>query len=349
MTGSAEAPRAEPPAALRLGLALGGQRDAADWQRDLALAARAEGLGFGSAWLPEGHFQPGATSAPLVGLAALAGRTRRMRLATTSLLLPLHHPLRVAADVAALDLLSGGRVVLGLGRGFRPPAFQGFGVAAQHKRDRFDESLDALLEAWSGRPFRLEGSHWSSLDARPLRLGVRPLQRPHPPLVVAAFGPKGLRQAARRGLAYLASPLESLPVLEENQRLWREGLEAEGRSPPKAGEVGAVPVMRTVHVSHDAAETHRVREALRRAAPRAPRNAPAALRRAAAGRLEDRVLVGGANEVADGLARYRERLGMDLLVVRPALPGARPAEVEASLERLAMLVAAAPCDAVETR
>lgn len=321
---------------LAVGIALGGTPDLAPWARTFALVERAEALGLHSVWLPEGHFRPGATPSPLVVLSAFAARTRRLRLATTSLLLSIHHPLPVAAEVATLDALSGGRVILGLGRGFQPGLFRAFGVAAADKRSRFDEVLDAILRAWSGEPFTLDGDHFASLGGAELRATLRPVQRPHPPLVVAAFGEKGLRQAARRGLPYLASPLETLPRLVENQAVWRAHLAG-----PLDPAAPAAPVMRTVHVAADDAEARRVRRALAEQHASVGRGAPAALLRAAEGRPEDRVVVGTREAVVDGLARYRERLGMDLLVARTEVPGASEAERDASLERLATRVAPA--------
>lgn len=318
-------------------MALGAGADAAAWQRVLHLAVRADELGLHSVWLPEHHFHPTATPSPLIALSAFAARTRRIRLATTSLLLPVQHPLHVAAQVALLDQLSGGRVLLGLGRGFRPPLFEAFGVVARTKRDRFDESLATLLAAWSGVPFALDGLHFGVPDGGDFRLELRPAQHPHPPLVVAAFGPKGLAQAARHGLPYLASPMETLEILSENYGIWRQALECP--LDPRAPEV---PVMRTAFLAADDAAAARVRDALERETrPLARGPTPRALARAAEGRLEDRTIVGTRNQVADRIAAYRERLGMDLLVVRTEVPGASEAQREGSLEALAELVSAA--------
>ena len=201
---------------LRLGLALGGAADVAGWRRLLAHAEHAERLGLHSVWVPEMHFRPGAMASPLLALSAIAARTRRIRLGTTSLLLPIHHPLRIAEEVAALDALSGGRVELGLGRGFAPAVLRTFGVDARDKRDRFDAALAAILAAW-------EAAERAGPGPRP---ALRPVQRPHPPLLVAAFGKKGLLQSARHGLPYLASPLESLDALAENFALHRSSLPA---------------------------------------------------------------------------------------------------------------------------
>ncbi len=316
---------------LRLGLALGAAATPEGWNRTLGLVERADALGLHSAWLPEHHFHPSATPSPLVALTAFAMRSKNLRLATTSLLLPVQHPLHVAAQVALLDQLSGGRVLLGLGRGFRPPLFQAFGVAAKTKRDRFDESLETMLAAWSGVPIDLDGPHFGVPDADAFRLGLRPHQRPHPPLVVAAFGPMGLAQAARHGLPYLASPMEALPLLVENYDIWREALV--GELDPRAP---AVPVMRTAFVARDDLGAARVFAALEKE-QRPPTGGPTpkALQRAAEGKMEDRILVGTRNEVLDRIADYREKLGMDLLVVRTEVPGASESDREASLEALA--------------
>jgi len=295
-----------------VGLALGGPGDPQGWAEACARAEWADAAGLDSLWLPEGHLRRGAPASPLLGLAAFAARTARIRLATTSLLLSIHDPVRVAAEVATLDQLSGGRVVLGLGRGFEPTVLRAFGVEPRTKRDRFDDALDEILRIW-----REEDEE---------RAALRPVQRPHPPLFVAAFGAKGLAQAARRGLPYLASPIESLATLERNFARHAEGLPEGTAAPP-------VAVMRTVHVTAGAAETRRLREAAEAEFAALGSRAAGALADAAAGAAEERVIVGEAAEVAEGIARYRERLGLDLLVVRAA---ARSDERErrASLERL---------------
>jgi len=314
---------------LAVGLALGGAAEASGWPTFLARAEHAEALGLHSVWVPEGHFRRGAMASPLVALSALAARTCRVRLGTTSLLLPVHHPLRLAQEVAALDVLSQGRVMLGLGRGFAAALFQAFGVEAHTKRDRFDEALDAMLRAFGGEPMELAGGHFATGGGRFVTPTLRPVQRPHPPLLVAAFGKKGLLQAARRGLPYLASPLETLGVLIENHALHRAHL-------PPGGVVGPfrTPVMRTVHLAADDTEATQVRERLAAEALGSARALPPALARAAAGPVKERVVVGGETEVIEGLLAYRERLGMDLLIVRSEVGGLSEDVRRRSLERL---------------
>jgi len=319
---------------LKLGLALAGAARPEEWPRVLDWAERAEALGLHSLWLPEGHFRRGALASPLIVLSAVAARTRRLRLATTSLLLPVHHPLRVAQEVAVLDLLSGGRVILGVGRGFAEPLFRAFGLEVREKRDRFDEALDAILRAWAGERLSLSGEHFATLEGRTVVPSLRPLQRPHPPLVVAAFGRKGLLQAARRGLPWLASPVETLEALAENLAFHRSHL-----PPGVDGARLGMPLMRTVYVAATDTDARRVREALAAEAARMLAGLPPSLARSAAGPPESRALVGTLGEVRELLARYRERLGMDLLVARIEVPATSDAERRAALERLAALVA----------
>ena len=149
-----------------------------DWERAaLPLtdqAERADALGFGSFWLPESHFTGStANPAPLLLLAAVAARTRRIRIATTSFLLPVRHPLQVAEEVAVLDRISHGRVILGVGRGFRKALFTAFDVSVKEKRDLFESALAVMRDAWAVKPIGPgEG------DAPPVVLSPLPLQRP---------------------------------------------------------------------------------------------------------------------------------------------------------------------------
>jgi alkanesulfonate monooxygenase SsuD/methylene tetrahydromethanopterin reductase-like flavin-dependent oxidoreductase (luciferase family) len=314
----------------QLAISLGGSMHGEDWQRSLAWVDLAEELGLHSVWLPEMHFAPGVCSTPLLALAGFAARTRKLRLATTSVLLPIHHPLRVAEEVTALDRLSDGRVILGLGRGFRPQLFAAYGIDPATKRGRFDEALDLMLEAWSGRPVSAAGTPFEAPEDSHEPLPVLPHQRPHPPLAVAAFGRLGLTQAANRALPYIASPLESLDLVEENHHFHRENL-PEGTDP----DALVVPILRTVHAAKTDAEAARVLRGLEEESSAMPRGrTPKALARAAEAGIEERVVVGTRNEVADRLCAYRERIGVDLLIVRPQVSGATQDERAEALARL---------------
>jgi len=292
-------------------------------------AERAEALGFHSIFLPEHHFTRGAVPAPLLLLAAAAARTRTLRLGTTSYLLPLRHPLHAAAEVAVLDRISEGRVILGVGRGFRKATFTAFDVPVAEKRDRFETALAAMRDAWEGKPVVATDDE----PGPPAVLSPLPVQQPHPPIWLAAFGPKALAQAGRLALPYLASPMEPLPKLEENLARYREACEAAGRQPPSD-----VPIMRTVFVAEDVSALARVSAALESQLQALAKTSSAALRsRVASAALEDWALVGEPAAVRDQVAALRERFGMTHLIVRAQIPGVDPAELEASVDRIAAL------------
>jgi alkanesulfonate monooxygenase SsuD/methylene tetrahydromethanopterin reductase-like flavin-dependent oxidoreductase (luciferase family) len=292
----------------------------------------AEELGLQSFWLPESHFVGARPMpAPLLQLAAVAARTTRLRLATTSYLLPHRNPIQAAEEVAVLDQLSGGRTILGVGRGFQSALFAAFDVPIRDKRDRFEAALRVMRCAWAGEPVGIdpgaEGAESASIHVSPL-----PVQKPHPPIWVAAFGPKALKQAGRLALPYLASPMEPIDRLEENYALHREACPEDARDLD-------VPIMRTVFITCDRELAGRVRQALQQQTALLARSNAVRLRRVADSALEDWALVGEPAAVADAVAFYRERLGMTHLIVRPGISSIPSAETQKSLELIAELSA----------
>ena len=249
-----------------------------------------------------------------------------MRLGTTSYLLPVRNPFQAAEEVAVLDRISNGRVILGLGRGFRPALFAAFGVDPRTKRKRFSESLDLMKRAWAGEAIEVgEG------EARTrIRLSPLPVQQPHPELWVAAFGPLALKQAGALALPYLSSPLETVQRLEANHEVHRGALPAGAPRP-------LVPVMRTVFVSNDRAARERVRSGLVAQVVRMARSGSRLVPEEQLLDIENWAIVGDLPEVRDGIERYRELLGMTHLVARCGVPGAAPREVEESIRQLARL------------
>jgi len=287
----------------------------------------ADRLGFHSLFLPESHFTGAASCpSPLVVLAAAAARTKRLRLGTTSYLLPVRNAFQAAEEVAVLDRISNGRVILGLGRGFRPALFAAFGVDPRTKRQRFSESLDLMKRAWAGEAIEVgEG------EARTrIRLSPLPVQQPHPELWVAAFGPLALKQAGRLGLPYLSSPLETIERLEANHQVHRDALPAGAPRP-------IVPLMRTVFVSDDRQLCNRVRSGLIAQAVRMARSGSRLVREDQLLEIENWALVGDPAQVRDGIERYRELVGMTHLIARCGVPDAAPREIEESLRLLARL------------
>ena len=287
----------------------------------------ADRLGFHSLFLPESHFTGSAACpSPLVVLAAAAARTTRLRLGTTSYLLPIRNAFQAAEEVAVLDRISNGRVILGLGRGSRPALFAAFGVDPRTKRQRFSESLDLMRRAWAGEAIEVgEG------EARTrVRLSPLPVQQPHPELWVAAFGPLALKQAGELGLPYLSSPLETIQRLKANHQVHRDALPAGAPRP-------IVPIMRTVFVSNDRQTCDRVRSGLIAQAVRMARSGSRLVNEEQLLDIENWALVGDLPQVRDGIDRYTGLIGMTHLIARCGVPDAAPEEVQQSLRLLAAL------------
>jgi alkanesulfonate monooxygenase SsuD/methylene tetrahydromethanopterin reductase-like flavin-dependent oxidoreductase (luciferase family) len=182
----------------------------------------AEELGFESVWLPEHHFAIyGMLGNPLIFAASVAARTRRMKIGTAIMVVPFQHPLRLAEDAALVDALSGGRLLLGLGRGYQPPEFGGFGLDQGASRGMFDEGFDIVRRALSGESFAHEGKFWSFRD--PVEIYPKPIQKPHPPFYLAAISAGTYDLAARLGISLLRSPtftdLETVTARFEDYRV----------------------------------------------------------------------------------------------------------------------------------
>jgi alkanesulfonate monooxygenase SsuD/methylene tetrahydromethanopterin reductase-like flavin-dependent oxidoreductase (luciferase family) len=286
-----------------------------------AQAEQAEALGFHSFWLPENHFSGrAAIPSPLMLLAAIAGRTQRIRLGCTSYLLPIRNPLLAAEEVAVLDQLCEGRLILGLGRGLSGAMFKAFGVDAGDKRKLFQANLNIMQRAWRGEALDTDE------NGQPVRLSPLPKQRPAPPLWVAAFGPLALQQVARLGLPYLASPIESLDVLEGNYQRYHLEVADAGQD-----AVSTVPVMRTVFVTEGGRQTEQVRAAL-------VDNVPTAFRKKEIG-VDEWAVVGDCHYVRDKLAEYIDRIALSHLIVRSGVPGIDEAMQLSSHQRLLKLAA----------
>lgn len=160
-----------------------------------------EELGFHSVWLTEHHFiEDGYLPSLLPMAAAVAARTRRVRIGTWVLLLPLHHALRVAEDAAVVDILSNGRFDLGVGLGYRLGEFEAFGIERRHRPSLLEEGVEVIRRAWTEERFSFTGRRYRLKD---VSLQPKPVQRPHPPLWIGGRASASVRRAARLGCPLL--------------------------------------------------------------------------------------------------------------------------------------------------
>jgi alkanesulfonate monooxygenase SsuD/methylene tetrahydromethanopterin reductase-like flavin-dependent oxidoreductase (luciferase family) len=169
------------------------------------MAAHADANGFDFVSLEEHHGAPnGWSPSPLVMAGAVFGRCPRIGVSLSALLVPLHDPLRIAEDIAVLDLLSGGRFVVIAGIGYRPEEYAAHGKSWADRGRLMDEAVVAMLAAWTGEPFDHHGAT--------VRVTPRPFTQPHPPLVIGGTSKPAARRAARLGLPL--SPADNVPELE---------------------------------------------------------------------------------------------------------------------------------------
>jgi alkanesulfonate monooxygenase SsuD/methylene tetrahydromethanopterin reductase-like flavin-dependent oxidoreductase (luciferase family) len=180
-------------------------RNANDFVADiLAEAVYAEKVGLHSAWIGEHHFSTlGVLSCPDLVLAAVAARTRRIRLAPAVTVLPLHHPIRVAEQWATLDLLSGGRVDFAAGRGYDRREYLPFNVSFEDNQEIFEEGMEIVRLLWSSeQPISYRGKHYRFQD---VAITPKPVQRPLP-AYVASFSQPSIELAARLGCGLIVAP-----------------------------------------------------------------------------------------------------------------------------------------------
>ena len=223
------------------------------YARAIEQAQAAEALGFRNAWLAEHHFSTyGYLSRPLQLASYIAAKTTRLRVGTAVIVVPLHHPLIVAEEIATLDVLSGGRTDVGLGRGYQRYEFERFGLKLD-SGSRWDESLDILLKAFEGRPFSYHGQVF---DIPETSIYPKPVQKPRPPVWVTAQSEYSIEAAARRGLNVLTGGFGvSVERLAEFGQIFNR-VAAETAT----GKRPLVGVQRAVYVTKDEADAREAAE-----------------------------------------------------------------------------------------
>jgi alkanesulfonate monooxygenase SsuD/methylene tetrahydromethanopterin reductase-like flavin-dependent oxidoreductase (luciferase family) len=234
-----------------------GPSDSQGYENFVQYVVEAEELGFESLFLVEHHFTGiGQVSSSLSLLAYLAAKTSKIRLGTGVVVLPWHNPVLVAEQAATLDLLSNGRLDLGVGRGYRKPEFDGFCVPMEEAQERFDEAVEVIRKAWtSAGRFSHHGKRWN-YDNIVVEPPVR--QYPHPPMWLGAVSADSIRRAAREGYNLLLDQVASVAEVGERIAIFREECERVGR----AYQSHMVGVTRGLYLAQTGEE--RARQAARR-------------------------------------------------------------------------------------
>jgi len=273
-------------------------------------AEAAEELGFQSFWIAEHHFHEyGAIPRPPVWISAAAQRTRRIRLGAAVAVLPFENPVRTAEDYAMVDILSGGRLEMGVGSGYLEHEFEGFGIDPGEKRQRFDESLEILLQAWAGDRFSYEGAYYQVKD---IALNVVPIQKPRPPVSVAILRNEAAPFVGQKRLPIMMIPYatsEHISELAVTTRKFREAFSLAGGAAESA----------TVHFglhTHCAESTAKARADAEVAVNRYVRTRLYARQRTFGSLIEkDLVAIGDPDEIVR-VARLYESAGLtDFLII----------------------------------
>jgi alkanesulfonate monooxygenase SsuD/methylene tetrahydromethanopterin reductase-like flavin-dependent oxidoreductase (luciferase family) len=277
--------------------------------------------GYDCVWLAEHHFNTYSVCPSINVMAThVAARTRHLRIGMAVSLAAFYHPLRLAEEVAMVDVLSGGRVNWGAGRGFDRLEFDTFAVPVEESSDRFRECVEIVLAAWTQERVSYEGRFWRYHDIEVL---PKPTQSPHPPVWLAASSPDSIRRAAEKGYDILQDPHATHAEIGAKREHYYQVLREHGF--PTGGRV--IPTARLLAVGATEGEAEAVARtgaawtvssyanASKRAGP------PPSYQRAGVDPVErymnEVVVRGTPDRVADKLIELRETIGLEYLMCAP--------------------------------
>lgn len=299
---------------------------------------RAEELGFDSVWMEEhhsvtNHYWP----SPLPVLAGFATRTTRMRLGTDILVAPFYHPVRLAEDAAMLDVMSGGRFVLGIAIGYKPDEFALYGTDLEKRGARFEEQLAIMKGLWTQESVSFKGTYYKVEG----RLEPKPVTRPHPPVWIGGWGDITLRRAATLADNWVPGPTADLARLLAGKQQFLANRRAAGRGEP----VTEWPLTRDVIIADTDREARELAE----------KHIMISYRKEYAGGwrhpfidasvatdldalMKNRFLIGGPDQVIRALKPFVSEYGVTHLICRVFFPGMPHRHIMRELELIAQEV-----------
>jgi probable F420-dependent oxidoreductase len=296
---------------------------------------RAEDLGFDSVWMEEhhsvtDHYWP----SPLPVLAGFATRTTRMRLGTDILVAPFYHPVRLAEDAAMLDVMSGGRFVLGIAIGYKPDEFALYGAALEKRGARFEEQLAVMKALWTQDRVAFHGTYYT-VDGR---LEPRPVTRPHPPVWIGGWGDITLRRAATLADNWVPGPTADLTRLLAGKQQFLANRRAAGRNEA----VTEWPLTRDVIIADTDREARELAEkhimiSYRKEYAGGWRHPfiDASIATDLDALMQNRFLIGGPDQVVRALRPFVTEYGMTHLICRVFFPGMPHRHIMRELELIA--------------
>jgi alkanesulfonate monooxygenase SsuD/methylene tetrahydromethanopterin reductase-like flavin-dependent oxidoreductase (luciferase family) len=306
------------------------------WYREsLEEVTRAEELGFDSVWMEEhhsvrNHYWP----SPLTVLAGYATRTSRMTLGTDILVAPFYHPVRLAEDVAMLDIVSNGRMVLGIAIGYKPDEFALYGAELDKRGARFEEQLRIMSALWRGEHVQWKSDSYT-VDGR---LEPLPVTTPQPPVWIGGWGELTLRRAATLADNWIPGPTADLRRLLDGKKKFLANREAAGRATPPA----EWPLTRDVIIAETDARARQLAEehimiAYRREYAGGWRHPfiDASIATDLDRLMADRFIIGGPDQCVAQIRRFVEQYGMTHLICRMFFPGMPHQHIMKELDLLA--------------
>jgi len=311
------------------------------YQEALEEVTRAEELGFDSVWMEEhhavtNHYWP----SPLTVLAGFATRTSRMMLGTDIVVAAFHHPVRLAEDVAMLDVMSRGRITLGIAIGYKPDEFALYGVELEKRGARLEEQLAIMKGLWTRDRVSFKGAYYTVEG----RLEPKPVTKPHPPVWIGGWGDITLRRAATLADNWIPGPTADLKRLLAGKKRFIDNRRAAGRSQP----ITEWPLTRDLIVAdtddkaRELAEQH-IMIAYRKEYAGGWRHPfiDASVATDLDRLMADRFIVGGPDQCVEQIRRFTEEYGMTHLICRTFFPGMPHAHIMRELELIAREVAPA--------
>ena len=308
-----------------MGLSLGdGDDPVAQLNTIIDFSKAAIDCGFHSIWLGQHYFGGSRIRWEVIPtLARLIPEVKGSVVGTCILLLPLHHPVLVAEQVAILDILSGGKFVLGIGLGYRDREFDGFGVPKKERASRFEEALRIITELWTKNHVRFAGKHFNIED---VTTGTRPVQKPRPPIWIAAHGDKAVRRAARLGDSLMMNPHAAIDTLERQFEIFQDELNQQSKPLPEE-----ISIRKDIYIGANReatwqeAQTEVPKLVQGLVAEGQDRELPAddgfGSSKDPEQFIRSRYIVGDPDDCIEQLAAHRDRLRVNHFIFRIACPG----------------------------
>ncbi len=292
------------------------------FQETVELTRLARDAGFHSVACGQHFLSPpyqNLQSIPL--LARLAADSGHMQIILSILLLPLYSPVEVAEDVATLDVISEGRVVFGLGLGYRDIEYEAFNTSRRERTPRFREALELIKRLWTEDEVTFEGKHF---QLRGAVCTIRPIQKPHPPIWIAANNDGAIARAGRLGYAWLLNPHATLTTLERQIILYKDTLAQAGKPLPSE-----LPIIKEMHIAQTREEAIRVAQPYLESKYQAYADwgqdkalpGQESFRVPFEALAKDRFILGSVEDVIQQIAEHHRRLGVNHFLFRIWWPG----------------------------